>query len=270
MLQLIMSNKRQSYWFLLLFVMLLISFSHRIAVAQEEPTKTDIDESFDPFTDYNEYEQQTEEEEDINFLKNGRYLTLAFTGGYRGFMNGGFTQAYQPNLNYGVEFAYFFDMQLATSVSYYYGDHGVNFSSYQNEFFPEPARKHYSGSVNIQIMDLSVKYYFNTDNVTKGLADLNPYGIFGTSYYIRTYSLDGVLNVDPDKVWGVKAGGGIEIPILKRRGYLGIQAVFRYVQFPDENLGQIEEDDSDGGTFPIKPRLDGDIFELNFAVGFNF
>lgn len=39
---------------------------------------TDIDEAFDPFSDYSEMEQDAEEEADINFFKNGRFLTLGF------------------------------------------------------------------------------------------------------------------------------------------------------------------------------------------------
>lgn len=261
------SEQFQTFKYFSILILICITLCHSPKVyAQEEPTKTDIDESFDPFTDYNEYDQQTEEEEDINFLKNGRYLTFAFVGGYRGFLNGGFTQAYTGNINFGAEFSYFFNMQLALTASYLYGDHNVNFKSYNDNNFTSLS-KPYSGTVNIQVADILAKYYLNTDNVTKGLADLNPYMIVGTSYYIRTYNLDNANEIDPDRVWGLKIGSGIEIPILKRRGYFGIQGAFRYVQFPDENKAFIDE-----GTSPkkINPSLDGDIYDITFLVGFNF
>lgn len=254
--------------FVILFSTLIVVLPVHQALAQE-PTQSEVDESFDPFADYNEYEQQSEEEEDVNFLRNGRYLTLAFIGGYRSFLGGGFTQAYRGNLMYGAEFSYFFNLQLAMGLSYTISDHNVGFNSYTSPTMTT-IRTHYNGSVNIQAMDFYAKYYFNTDNVTKGLADMNPYGVLGTSYNIRSYSLDETLEASPDQVWGFKLGAGIEIPILKHKAYMGFQATYRYVQFPDENKGFISEGDTAGDEFPISPKLDGDIYELTVLLGLNF
>ena len=254
--------------FVIIFVMLTVFIPGFKAVAQE-PTQSEVDESFDPFADYSEYEQESEEEEDINFLRNGRFLTIAFLGGYRSFLGGGFTQAYKGNLLYGAEFSYFFNLQLAMGLAYTNSDHNVGFSSYKNETFTS-VKENYNGTVNIQAIDFHIKYYFNTDNVTKGLADLNPYGLLGTSYNIRTYSLDKNLVSEPDQVFGFKFGAGIEIPILKRKGYMGLQANYRYVQFPDENKGYISECEGPGCSFPVRPRLDGDIYELLVLIGLNF
>lgn len=235
----------------------------------QEPTQTEVDESFDPFADYNEYDQDSEEEEDINFLRNGRYLTLAFTTGYRGFTGGGFASAYTGSFNYGAEFNYFFNMQLAMGLSYILSTHAVRFQSFSDPKFTALS-KNYNGSVGIQTIDFHAKYYFNTDNVTKGLADLNPYGVFGTSYNIRTYSLDEVLGAAPDNVWGFKLGAGLEIPLLKHKAYLGFQAAYRYVQFPDENKEVISEGPSASDDKFVKPKLDGDIYDLSVLLGLNF
>jgi hypothetical protein len=268
MLQLIMAiNRLIINLSTMLFVIFALIAPGRIAHAQEAPTQTEVDESFDPFADYNEYDQQSEEEEDINFLRNGRYLTLAFVTGYRSFLGGGFTKAYSGNLAYGAEFSYFFNMQLAMGLSYILSNHNVNFASYSSPDLTGPP-KPYSGSVSFSTIDFHMKYYFNTDNVTKGLADLNPYSIVGTSYNIRTYSLDESLGVIPDQVWGFKFGAGLEIPLLKHKAYMGFQAVYRYVQFPDENKSFIDE-----GTGPnrtVSPKLDGDIYDLTILLGLNF
>ena len=64
---------------------------------------------------------------------------------------------------------------------------------------------------------------------------------------------------------------GIEIPLLKRRAYLGLQGTYRYVQFPDENNAFIDEGgEAEQVLRPVKPRLDGDIYELNVILGMNF
>ena len=104
--------------------------------------------------------------------------------------------------------------------------------------------------------------------MTKGLADLNPYFLLGGGYYTRIYNLNQSLSADPDHVSGFKLGTGIEIPMFRRRAYVGVQGIYRYVQFPDENKGFIEEGDN---VFnPITPKMDGDIFEINILLGLNF
>ena len=74
-----------------LLSLLLVSSIQQHAFAQN----ADIDEGFDPFSDYNETEQSAEEEANINFFKNGRFLTLGLAIGYRGFTDG-FSQGYGP------------------------------------------------------------------------------------------------------------------------------------------------------------------------------
>lgn len=244
-----------------LVFILIISFPSIKAFAQA----AEADESFDPFSDYNDFEQESEEEADINFLKNGRYLTLALVGGYRGF-TGGFSQAYTGNIDYGVQFNYFFDLNLALGFGYTTGDNDVAFNSYYGS---GGVKSSYSGNVNIQIIDIHLKYYLNTDNVTKGLADLNPYTLIGTGFYTRTYNLNREVPADPDKVFGFRLGAGLEIPLVRRNFYLGLQAIYNYVQFPDENKNAIEEETSNP-PYLISPSLNGDIFEIQTILGVNF
>jgi opacity protein-like surface antigen len=244
-----------------------LSLFHQHTYAQV----SDIDEGFDPFADYNETEQTVEEEADINFFKNGRFLTFGILAGYRGFTDG-FSQAYTAAPAWGVQFSYFFDLQLATSLSYSISDHGVDFYSY-NDAALTSVSQHYTGSVNIQTFDLNVKYYFNTENVTRGLADLNPYMLFGVGQFTRTYNIASTVPIEPDKPIGFKLAAGIEIPLMRHRAYIGLQATYHYVQFPDESNDRIAEDKAGSATqvlSPVSPRLNGDIFELDTILGINF
>lgn len=267
-----MKKHLRSHIIPILIAFLLVNLLPLKSMAQAEstttPTTPEIDDSFDPFSDYNEFEQETEEEADINFLRNGRYLSLALVTGYRGFTDG-FAEAYTGGLTYGAQFSYFFDLNLSAALGYTTGDYNVFFQSF-GPGFSLPTTD-YSGSINLQIFDLQVKYYFNTDNVTKGLADLNPYALFGTAFISRTYSLSSNAPDDPDQVVGFRLGSGIEIPLLQRRFYLGLQAIYTYVQFPDENKPSIDEGPpGQPSTRDISPSLDGDTYELNVILGTNF
>lgn len=244
-----------------------LSLFHQHTFAQA----TEVDEGFDPFADYNEVEQTAEEEADINFFKNGRFLTLGLQIGYQGFTDG-FSQAYTASPSWGLQFSYFFDLQLAASISYSISDHGVDFYSY-NDAALTSISNHYTGNVNIQTFDLNLKYYFNTANVTRGLADLNPYILIGAGQFTRTYNLSSSVAVEPDKPIGFKLATGIEIPLMRHGAYIGLQATYHYVQFPDENNDRIAEDkagSSDPVLSPVSPRLNGDIYEIDTIIGINF
>lgn len=253
----------------ILFCLLAFSLFPQHVRAQ---SSTEVDESFDPFSDYNEFDQDADEEADINFFKNGRMLTMGLQLGYRGFTDG-FSQAYTPSLLYGFQFTYFFDLQTALGLNYATGDHNVNFTSYNDDAMTDVSNR-YSGSVNIQVIDVSFKYFFNTENVTRGLADLNPYMTIGAAYFIRTYNISLEAEIPADKVFGAKAALGIEIPLLRRRAFLGFQGTFHYVQFPDENKRFIEETKpaapSGFAQSPVSPNFDGDLFDISAIVGINF
>src|ERR1041385_294119 len=45
----------------------------------------DADDSYDPFGDYSEFEEASDEEADLNFFRNGRFFTLGFQVGYQRF-----------------------------------------------------------------------------------------------------------------------------------------------------------------------------------------
>lgn len=247
--------------------MLFASLFHQQIHAQT----ADIDEGFDPFADYNENEQSAEEEADINFFKNGRFLTLGLMLGYRGFTDG-FSQAYSAAPSWGVQFSYFFDLQIATSLSYSISDSSVEFKSY-NDAALTSVSETYTGTVNIQTFDLNMKYYFNTENVTRGLADLSPYILVGVGQFTRTYNLNRSLAIAPDRPFGFKLATGIEIPMMRHRGYLGLQLTYHYVQFPDESNDRIEENkvgQTEPVLSPVSPRLKGDIYELTTIIGVNF
>ena len=245
-----------------------LSLFHQQSLAQ---TTSDVDEGFDPFSDYNELEQSAEEEADINFFKNGRFLTVGVLVGYRGFTEG-FSQGYSPAISWGLQFSYFFDLQTAISLSYSTADSGVDFYSYNDAAFTSISQ-HYTGTVNIQTIDLNGKFYFNTENVTKGLAELNPYLLIGVGQFTRTYNLSQSLALQPDRPIGLKLAAGIEIPLMRHRAYFGLQGTYHLVQFPDENNDRIEEEKPGQPTpvlSPVRPRLNGDIYEIQTSIGFNF
>lgn len=219
-------------------------------VAQVDP-----DEAYDPFADYSEFDEDSEEEADINFFRNGRFLTAALITGYRGF-TGGMATNQSAGATYGLQLSYFFDLRLALSLGFQTGDHAVNFKTSAGTR---------AGNVSLTHMNISMKYYMNTQNVTKGLADLNPYIIGGFGQNYRTFTFEDTGSAfNKDSTMGFDAGLGLEVPMMRRKAYLGIQGTFHFVEFTDENKIYFD------GTDRLNTKNNGDFFDLLFMLGMNF
>lgn len=214
------------------------------------------DDSYDPFADYSEFEESVDEEEDVNFFRNGRLLTLGFIGGAR-FYTQTLSQIYSTNMAFGLFLSYFFDLRFALQFGFLTSDHLLNVVG--SGF--KPIR----GSVNLSDISANLKYYFNTQNVTRGLADLNPFLLAGFSQIYRTTTVSGSDNFAKDSAFAFNAGAGIEVPMMRNKLYFGLQAMFQYAMFTDEAKIIFDEDDT-----PTNITPNGDTFTVLGVLGVNF
>lgn len=215
-----------------------------------------VDDSYDPFADYSEFEESVEEEEDLNFFRNGRLLTVGFVGGMRGWTQT-LGQIYSGNIGFGLFICYFFDLRFALQFGFNVSDHllsvaGNGFTSIR-------------GNVNASDLGANLKYYFNTQNVTRGLADLNPYIVGGFSQIYRTITVSGNDNFAKDAAFAFNAGAGIEIPMMRNKLFFGLQGLFQYAMFTDESKIILDENDQSTGISPA-----GDTFTAMAILGVNF
>lgn len=218
------------------------------------------DDSYDPFADYSEFDEAADEEADIHFFKNGRFFTLGLAAGMRGF-TGDLSSLYGSGPSYGVFMSYFFDLNLALQFGFLTGDYDYtlnNGNGYKT-----------LGNVSLSMINFHLKYYLNTQNVTKGLADLNPYLIGGVSQVYRTYTLSGADGYAKDAVVGVDAGVGIEIPMMRRKSYFGIQTMYHYAKFKDQNSNLIGVN-PDGTIIQTNTKPKGDSYSILAIIGLNF
>jgi len=218
--------------------------------------EADMDDSYDPFSDYSEFDEASDEEADINFFRNGRFVTVGFALGMRGF-TGQLNKMYGSGPTYGLFLSYFFDMRLALELGFQTGDHNFEVATISERL---------AGNVSLTFIHMNLKYYFNTQNVTRGLADLNPYVLGGFSQVYRTYTIEGGDVPSREATVGVNGGVGIEIPIMRRKAFFGAQATYRYVNFKDENSPITNS--QTGTNFGVKPQ--GDSFDLLGILGMSF
>ncbi len=217
----------------------------------------DADDTYDPFADYSEFDEAQEEEADINFFRNGRFVTVGFMGGLRGF-TGGLGSMYQTSPGFGLYLSYFFDLRFALQFSFLTSDHKFQLKSAQSG-------KQITGNVGITSFGLDMKYYLNTQNVTKGLAKFNPYIIAGFARVDRTTNLAGVDGFGKEGAMGFDLGAGIELPMLRNKMYFGGQAMYQLVNFQNENTQVTFSGNDRTGKYP-----NGDSYTLLGVLGVNF
>ncbi len=216
--------------------------------------QADGDESYDPFADYSEFEDAAEEEADIHFFRNGRFLTLGFTGGVRQFTDV-YGEIFDPGALFGLAITYFFDLRFAMQFSYTNSDHLL---------YMQTSKDTVLGSANLTGFSFDIKYFMNTQNVTRGLAALNPYLLGGITSFSRTINFSGEPDSIRDPTVGFSFGLGIEIPMLRNKMFFGAQVAYHYAQFPDENQQAIVKNQ------PQNYIYQGDVVSLNGILGINF
>jgi hypothetical protein len=213
-------------------------------------------DAYDPFADYSEFEATEEEEADINFFRNGRFFTVGFIGGYQMFTET-LGDLYDPAFDFGLYLSYFFDLRFAMQLQFTTGDHSLGFTA--------PDGTKITGNVSITTLGILLKYYINTQNVTKGIADLNPFLFGGFNQVTRTATVDGEDAFSKEGPLGFEFGTGIELPMMRDQMYLGFQGSYTLVTFKDENSEIAIATDPNTGIFPT-----GDILKFNMVLGINF
>lgn len=212
-------------------------------------------EEYDPFSDYSEFEESEDEEADINFFRNGRLFNMGMIVGSRSFTDVA-SKIYRPSSAFGLFATYFFDLRFALQFSFTTGDHVFAI------VHPEGS---VSGNLSITSTSFNVKYYFNTQNVTRGLASLNPYIIGGFSQFNRTFTIIGDDTFGRDASSGSSLGLGLEIPMLRNKMYLGVEGSYYMVNFPNENQEIIINNTIHTGIYPR-----GDLYTIYGIIGINF
>lgn len=233
-----------------------ISPSNSVRVAQ-----FDADDSYDPFADYSEFDGASEEEEDINFFRNGRFLSIGLIAGYRGFTES-LGQLVSGSMDYGIFLSYFFDLRFALQFSFLSSDHQFGFND------AGAGGTHYSGDMAIQNFGFDLKYYVNTQNVTKGLAKFNPFILVGFSYIFRTENVSTTSAFGKDSAPAFDLGAGIEWPLMRNKMFWGLQAMYQQVSFSDANTPLRTAADGANNNAGITPH--GSTYTLMGTLGINF
>jgi len=245
--------------FLILF--LVLSFS-TLSFAQD--ISDEDDDSFDPFADYSEFIEASTEESDLNFFKFGRLLSAGAWGGFRTFTGNKGKNNSAGNF-FGLFFTYYFSLQFAAQVSFTTGSHSVSIPITNGE----PAAQ---GDIRYQNVSLHAKYFINTQNLTKNIAQFNPYIVSGFSLVTRSGSLTNTnggntTSQGADSASGFDIGVGIEYLFNNKKAFAGFQLLYQSANFPGDNVPILS---GPASSDPAVRNDSGDPIMGMASVGFNF
>lgn len=235
-------------------ILLLLLMSQQVFGQLDDNSTSD--DNFDPFSDYSEYMETTEEEADINFFRNGRMVNMSLHSGVRTFTET-LGLLYSRGLSYGLGITYFFDLRFAGFLGFSTSDHGFKLVTNNGST---------TGNVGMTFLSFDLKYYLNTDILVRPLSDLNPYWLIGFNQTYRTLSLSASGDVAKDSTLGLEFGIGIEAPILRQQAFIGFQAIYRYFNFVDETQYLVDPI----ALLPTDVKPMGDSYDLLFSLGINF
>ena len=250
-------------FFLFLFPSFIFALEKQKTEDPSSPYEENYEEdSYDPFVDYSEFNQmEEEEEEDISFFLQGRFLSANFIVGYR-FFTQTLGKITQPGLAYGLSLSYFFNLRFALKIGFLSGSNALSFLTSENTSV--------QGSFHMTDFNLSLKYYIDPQSLVRFFAVLNPYVLGGFSQLRRTTVLsqeeEGEAPFVPEDVLQFNFGGGLEIPLIRKKVFLGVEASYHIVDFPSEQ-SEIFVRGGEEAT-GIYPK--GDVLSFLLNIGINF
>ena len=207
-----------------------------------------------PFTEYGEFNEEADEEEDAKFFAHGRFfgasLGMGFEGvtGNRGLLyQGGF-----PMIDFKLH--YWFDFNFAIDMGIFYAKH----------FYDTSTANGGHVDVNLLHIGIDVKYYFDTKNLSSAISFANPFLMAGFGSFTQTKSSFAQSNTEPpDTGVGMSVGGGLEFTVSPKKTYLQLEARYHIVTFKDTY-------DESFSTSNNVPDLTGAFYTFNVNVLFTW
>ncbi len=217
------------------------------------------EENYDPFSDYTEFTEASDEEADINFFRNGRLLNIGISAGLKGF-TGGYSDFYSEAASFGMFLTYFFDLQFAFQVGLSTSDHNFSFRANDGSQF--------NSKMRLFDINLHGKYFFNTQNMTRAFAEWNPYIIGGVSQIRRSHSTSSSIVKGSDNAQSFDLGAGVEYIFNNKKNFVGFQLLYQLATFPGE--GNKLPDPDFTGTGSTNLDQSGDPVTLMATIGINY
>lgn len=184
---------------------------------KQDTQKTLIPEEEDfsgtPFTEYGEFNEQSDEEEDTKFLQYGRLFGVSLGLGYqivdgnRGALWEGGFPVVDFKVLYWFDFNFSIDLGFGTALHRYFANSGG------------------LGNVDVTMFKLflDVKYSIDTHNLAAPLSFASPFLLIGTGSIAKTEISQTKGTTETDASIGLFLGAGLEFVLKPKKLYIQLE-----------------------------------------------
>lgn len=233
---------KQALMLFSLAVLLLLVAGQPTSFASELPSEIPSNSSTDkkhqeeddfaptPFSEYGEFNEEDDEEADAKFFKHGRFfgfsvgLGMQTADGNRGTLWQGGLPAYSFRLHYWFDFNLSLDLGVFVTSHYYERDvltRGLI-------------------DVNYQATSVSIRYNFDTRNLSAPITFANPFVSIAVGSYKKTEINRDTGDSEPDTSVGVGLGGGFEFVMSPKKLYFNLEAKMHIITFTDTHTSEYQ------------------------------
>jgi hypothetical protein len=198
----------------------------------------DLNIGGDIFSDFNEDLENSKILEDERFYKYGRFFSVQFSMGTTTY-SGNRGKAYEdqpPSLGFGVN--YFSDFHSSFGMGVEFSKHRM-FLSGATVGYGDPTNPEQPvGFVEVDMVRayMSYRHYIDTANLGTAVTYSNPYLTSRFEYWYQTNTFIDQSSIAEETGGGIgfAFGGGLEFPIKIKESYIGVEALWHTVNFPDK------------------------------------
>lgn len=211
-------------------------------------TNTLAQDGTDYYDDYSSFANDYEELDKESRALFGKFFQTAFYVG-TGLYTGDLGKANTAGVNVGVKFIYFFDRIWGAEIGGFFNMH----RSLYDVTNTGSANTELELSTRLIPVIGSLRFTFDTENMPRGLAQMNPYLSVGAALVFRQESVVGTPNVagwgnatisdtyQPNAIvgstnFGVHFGGGAEFDVYKNRVFAGLDLRYYMMFWKDADL----------------------------------
>jgi len=211
------------------------------ASAPSIPKKEDTSlfDGSSPYLEYGDFNLNEEENEDTQYFQYGRFFGVSLGLGYQS-ATGNRGKLYNAALpRFDARIQYWFGFHLAGDLGVYFANHDFT-----------------DGTANYDVKLIGygfhLKYYFDVKNASAAISFANPFLMGGLGAMSKSQSSVTSAAPDTDSSMSVDFGGGFEFPVVYKKTYLTVEALYHTQSFADTQETK----------YSSVPNLNGGFFSL--------
>ena len=193
-----------------------------------------------PYLEYGDFNMAEEENEDALYFQYGRFFGLSLGLGYQT-ATGNRGKLYEPAIpRFDIRIHYWFSFNFAMDLGVFFANHSFTYagSDYQTKLIG---------------YGIHLKYYFDVKDSSAALTFANPFIEGGAGAWSFAQTQAGSTQPDSDSTLSIDVGGGLEFPIVHKKTYFILEALYHTQNFVDSKTNDYID---------RVPNLDGGFFTL--------